>query len=144
MKEIHSEIDINAPAERVWKILTDFTAYPEWNPFIQHVRGKAEQGSHVHVRISGAVRMKFKATIIKADKNRKLEWVGNLGIPGLIDGRHVFEIQRISPRKVRFIQSEVFSGLLIPVIAMKTHKSTRRGFAKMNQALKELAENTRF
>src|SRR5208337_3854746 len=35
MKEIHTEIEINAPAEKVWKVLTDFAAYPEWNPFVR-------------------------------------------------------------------------------------------------------------
>jgi uncharacterized protein YndB with AHSA1/START domain len=29
MKEIHTEIEINAPAEEVWRVLTDFSAYPE-------------------------------------------------------------------------------------------------------------------
>ena len=28
MKELHSQIDINASAERVWGILTDFASYP--------------------------------------------------------------------------------------------------------------------
>ena len=29
MKEVHTEIEINPPAERVWRALTDFAAYPE-------------------------------------------------------------------------------------------------------------------
>ncbi len=33
MKEIHTEIEINAPAGKVWRVLTDFPSYPEWNPF---------------------------------------------------------------------------------------------------------------
>jgi uncharacterized protein YndB with AHSA1/START domain len=32
MKEIHTEIEINASAEKVWRVLTDFAAYSEWNP----------------------------------------------------------------------------------------------------------------
>jgi hypothetical protein len=35
MKEIHTEIEINAPAETVWRVLTDFAAYPESElPFV--------------------------------------------------------------------------------------------------------------
>ena len=32
MKELRSEIEIEAPTERVWGVLTDFAAYPEWSP----------------------------------------------------------------------------------------------------------------
>jgi uncharacterized protein YndB with AHSA1/START domain len=35
MKELHTEIEIDASAERVWDILTDFASYPQWNPFIR-------------------------------------------------------------------------------------------------------------
>lgn len=29
MKDIHTEIEIHAPAEKVWRVLTDLAAYPE-------------------------------------------------------------------------------------------------------------------
>lgn len=35
MKELSTQIDVNAPAERVRQIRTDFTAYPSWNPCIR-------------------------------------------------------------------------------------------------------------
>ena len=31
--QIHDSIDIDAPAEIVWQVLTDFGAYGQWNPF---------------------------------------------------------------------------------------------------------------
>jgi hypothetical protein len=47
MKEINTEIEINASAEKVWQLLTDFAAYPQWNPFIRSVNGKPEEGDKV-------------------------------------------------------------------------------------------------
>ena len=32
MKSISTEVIIDANIEKVWKILSDFPAYPEWNP----------------------------------------------------------------------------------------------------------------
>ncbi len=31
---LHTEIDIEAPPETVWRILTDLERYGEWNPFV--------------------------------------------------------------------------------------------------------------
>jgi hypothetical protein len=30
MKELHSEIEIQASADRVWQLLTDFSSFPQW------------------------------------------------------------------------------------------------------------------
>jgi uncharacterized protein YndB with AHSA1/START domain len=51
MKELHSQIDINASAERVWELLTDFASYPQWNPFIRHISGEPTTGERLKVRL---------------------------------------------------------------------------------------------
>jgi uncharacterized protein YndB with AHSA1/START domain len=38
-RQLKAEIEIQAPAERVWAVLTDFGAYHEWNPFIYQAAG---------------------------------------------------------------------------------------------------------
>ncbi len=45
MKEIKTEIDIHSSSEKVWRILTDFSKYPEWNPFIDRISGELKEGS---------------------------------------------------------------------------------------------------
>ena len=39
MKEIKTEIAINAPIDKIWNTLLDFKSYPNWNPFIIKVMG---------------------------------------------------------------------------------------------------------
>ena len=51
MKQIHTEIEISAPAERVWELLTDFAAYPQWNPFIRYISGRPVPGERLEVRL---------------------------------------------------------------------------------------------
>ncbi|OGO64839.1 MAG: polyketide cyclase [Chloroflexi bacterium RBG_19FT_COMBO_50_10] len=142
MKELHSEIEIQASATRVWQLLTDFAGFPKWNPFIRWAKGEAKVGTRLEVRIqpSGSRGMTFKPTVLKSEPNRELRWLGHLLILGLFDGEHIFIIETLDANRVRFIQREVFTGLLVPFLTRGLDADTRRGFEEMNHALKAKAE----
>jgi hypothetical protein len=142
MKDLHSEIEIDAPAERVWHLLTDFASYPQWNPFIRSIRGQPIRGERLEVRIEppGGRGMTFKPKVLNAEDNRELRWLGHLLVPGLSDGEHSFTIESLAKNRVRFVQREAFKGLLVPLFARSLETNTQRGFEEMNRALKERAE----
>ena len=143
MKEIHTEIEVNAGAEKVWRVLTDFAAYPDWNPFVRRVEGEVNVGSrlHVYVRPSGSTGMSFRPTVLVADPNREFRWLGHLWLPGLFDGEHSFLIEPLGEGRVRFVQQERFVGLLVPLLSKMLDGDTRHGFEEMNRALKLRAES---
>jgi hypothetical protein len=142
--QLKTEIEIAATPEQVWSILTDFSAYPEWNPFIRSIRGAPEQGTSLEVRIqpSGTKGMTFRPAVTSAIRAYELRWLGRFLVPGLFDGEHRFNIQPIANGKVRFRQSELFSGILVPMFRARLDRDTKRGFEEMNQALKLRAEAT--
>jgi hypothetical protein len=142
VKELRSQIEIGAPAERVWQVLTDFPAYPDWNPFIRRVNGLPEVDEQLVVRMrpSGTRGLTFRPTVMKVEPNRQLRWLGHLLVPGLFDGEHIFEIEELDRDRVLFIQREIFKGLLVPLLARSLDRDTQRGFEEMNRALREKAE----
>jgi hypothetical protein len=143
MKELHTEIEIDAPAERVWRLLTDFASYPRWNPFIRTISGRPIPGERLEVRLEppGGRGMTFKPEVLEAEPERTLRWLGHLMVPGLFDGEHSFTIEPLAEDRVRFVQREAFKGLLVPLFARSLEANTRRGFEQMNGALKERAES---
>jgi hypothetical protein len=144
MKELCTEIEIDAPAERVWQLLTDFETMPGWNPSMDEIKGEPVIGARLEVRFgspNGKGGMRFKPKVLNVEPNRELRWLGRLGIPGLFDGEHVFTIEPLDGERVRFVQREVFSGLLVPLLAKSLDNGTRDAFNAMNRALKERAEN---
>ena len=141
-KRITTEIIINAPKEKVWNILTDFDAYPQWNPFILSVKGKAVKGERLTNTLrNGNKTVVFKPKVLNVVPNQYLGWLGSLGIKGLFDGYHYFEIEALSPTQVKLKHGEEFSGLLSTAILKKIAEATRQNFIRMNQALKERAES---
>lgn len=142
MREIATDVAINAPAKKVWDILIDFAQFSEWNPFIRGAEGEVREGARlkVHIVPPGQRAMTFKPTVKRAVPERELRWLGHLWIPGLFDGEHIFEIEPRGEANVRFVQRERFSGLLVPLLWRYLERSTRQGFQEMNAALKERAE----
>jgi hypothetical protein len=145
MAGLYTEIEIDAPAETVWRILMDFENYPSWNPFIRRVEGETKPGSALKVFIqpSGGTGMTMKPNVVEHSANVKFSWLGSLLVKGLFDGKHEFLLEPLpgsAGNKVKFIQREEFSGILAPVIWALIKKNTRRGFEEMNSALKVLAE----
>ena len=141
---LRTEIDINASGERVWRVLTDFSAYGEWNPFITSISGEVRRGARLKVRVqpSGGRGMTFRPTVLAADRNRELRWVGRLLFPGIFDGEHAFLITPLENGRVRLRQQETFRGLLVPLLRRLLDGQTRAGFEAMNRALKERAERS--
>jgi hypothetical protein len=142
MKEVRTEININAPAEKVWKILTNFKDYHNWNPFLRWLTGKVAVNNKIAVRIAppGANAMTFNPTVLKFDRNKEFRWLGHLLFPGLFDGEHIFELTDNGNGTTSFVHREQFRGILIPLFSKKLDVNTRQGFELMNEKLKEQAE----
>ena len=142
MKKLHTQIEINAAPERVWQVLAEFALYPEWNPFITSASGTAAIGERLEVRIDppGGRAATFRPVVTEAQAPQRLEWLGKLLFKGLFDGRHRFEIEATSGG-TNFIQSEEFTGVLVPLLAKSLDGPTREGFELMNRAIKERAED---
>lgn len=144
MKHIQTEIEIEAKPERIWKILTDFAFYPEWNPFIVSIVGKPAINERLVVKLQppGGSIMTFKPVIKELEENESLIWKGKLLYKGLFDGRHYFRLEVLSSKKVKFIHGERFSGLLVGMLSTAL-KKTEEGFILMNEALKNRAESNK-
>lgn len=98
-------------------------------------------GERLIVRLQppGGRGMTFKPEVLEATPPRVLRWLGQLGMKGIFDGEHAFEIEPLDAGRSRFIHSETFRGILIPVFGGMLSK-TAEGFREMNEALKRRAE----
>jgi len=141
MKELRTEIKIQASAAKVWQILTDLDKWPDWNPFIYQAIGKAKLAEKVDITFrSGSKEMTLHCTVAKVEPNRVLCWKYNVLSPLLFQGEHSFTIEPEGEDMVRFIDRELFNGLLVPLQAKDIDTNSRRDFEAMDTALKNRAE----
>jgi hypothetical protein len=142
MSELSTSVEIDAPTETVWTVLTAFDTYPEWNPFMEII-GRASEGARltVELRPPGKRATAFRPTVTRVDEGREFRWLGHLFVAGLYDGEHRFELEALEGGRTRFTQAETFGGLLVGPINRWLGESTRKGFEEMNEALKARAES---
>lgn len=136
-KQIKTSIIINASKEKIWKILTDFESYPEWNSFIKSVTGEVKVGNQIKIKLQG---MTFKPNVLTFNENTELKWLGYLWFKGLFDGEHKFKLTDNGNGTTNFEQSENFSGILVKLFSKSLDKDTKNGFEQMNNELKLRAE----
>ncbi len=141
MQTLHAQIDIQAPAEHVWSIVSDFTRYPEWNPFITSVWGEQRVGARLHVTIEapGTKPVHFRPRVLDYRPGWGIRWKGSLWVSGLFDGRHSLIVERLDASTSRFITHEEVTGILLPFLG-KAMKASQQGFEEMSRALKARAE----
>ena len=141
MKELRTEIEIQASPEKVWQILTNLDKYPEWNPFICHAIGMAEIGKTVDIDFQPDGKgLKLHCTVARVQSSRELSWKYHVTHPLLFRGEHSFTIEPLGENLVRFIDREEFNGLLVFTQAKDIDTNSKTGFEAMDKALKARAE----
>ena len=70
------------------------------------------------------------------------EWLGRLGLPGIFDGRHRFDLAPSENGGTLVTQSEQFDGILVRFMRTSLDTQTIAGFEAMNAALKARVEAT--
>jgi hypothetical protein len=143
MHEIRTRIDIEAPRDAIWSVLTDFAAYPEWNPFLVRVETTPTVGAPVGltVRVAGRT-LPFEARMLSVTPGRQFRWAGPLsGVQAaFFRGEHYFVVDEVDTDRCRFIHGEEFTGLLVPLAGWWLTRSLTPSYQAFNEALKRRAE----
>jgi len=138
-------VDIEATPERVWQVLTDLPAYPEWNPFVISAEGTVAVGCRLSLTVelgNALMRRTMDFTVLEVAPPRRLRFRGRLtrwSLPGLLDVERTFTI---TPRDggARLWQQSFFRGALVPVITRFVNRESVASRGVMEAALEDRAE----
>jgi hypothetical protein len=137
---VHADILIDRPPADVWKVVSNSTAYPGWNPFITRVDGDFREGETIRIVLgTESDSMVFKPTVLVVRPEQELCWHGSVGIRGIFDGTHCIHLTA-APGGTRLEQTESFSGFLVGRLTKGVLEETQRNFQAMNAAVKQRVE----
>lgn len=142
--ELRSEVEIQAPPSHVYRVLTDFARYEQWNPYLTRVKGELVVGRALQLELSlpegSAYELGAEVTHVSPDE--ALRWVGRFWSSTFLQLEHSFALSEPRPGVTRVLQGQDFSGFFLRFAGQGLTQAAR-GAVYMNQALKKRAESSR-
>lgn len=140
--EIEESIEINASDEKIWDIISNFSAYPDWNTYIKYIEGNLRPGRSLYIETKNVNdnHATYRAIVTKVVENRELSWKGKLLMSGIYDSERFFVITSISKNRSLFTFRGNYTGLLVPMFWVLVKKNEAYDYEQMNKALKIRAE----
>ena len=83
----------------------------------------------------------MRPVVVTWSPPHELRWRASFISRRLFSGEHGFKLEELDSQRVRFSQDETFRGLVVPLYAHLRLDATRRGFAQVNEALRDRAES---
>jgi uncharacterized protein YndB with AHSA1/START domain len=107
-------IDIAAPPEKIWALLTDAAGFPTWNSTVTSIEGRIALGEKIKLKVPISTRV-FSLKVTELEANKRMVWAD--GFAPMFRGVRTYTLTPTSDGKTGFSMVEVFSGLMLPMIA---------------------------
>ena len=137
MKVYKASTTIQAPAEKIWNILTDAAGYPTWDLTMVRIEGKLALGETVKffTKLSAQA---FPVKVTAFEPGRKMVLTGGMPL-GLFKSERTHTLTANKDGSTTFHTEEIFSGLLLGVFG-RTIPDLTENFQGFTAALKKRAE----
>jgi len=131
-----AEVFIQAPPEKVWRILSELEKWPSWNKSVSMIRvnGPLETGTSFEWTTGGS---RIISRLKEVDPPRKIAWSGRmLGIRAI----HVWEL-KAEGEGTRVRTEESFDGIVATLLRGLMKKTLAKALAQGTASLKAAAES---
>lgn len=135
--EYSAEVEIKAPIERVWEILTTASNYPDWNPTVTKLEGTIALNEKITVHAKISPDRAFPVKVSEFQPSSRMVWEGGMPL-GLFKGVRTFGLEE-ADGVVKFTMTEVFSGPMVGMIS-KSMPDLSASFTEFAESLKKEAE----
>jgi uncharacterized protein YndB with AHSA1/START domain len=148
MKPISVEVEIEAPAIRVWERIIDFESYPRWNGFTPRINLDNDRFAvgaefDLDCRMTKTRLLRGEREVILAIEPERMRFCMGTsrtrGRPGIRSWRWQ-ECVPLEGSRTRFVNAETFRGPLAPLVYARYAGRLRRAFEQYCADLKRYVE----
>ena len=107
-------ITVRESPEKIWALLTDSAGFPRWNSTVTRIEGEIAEGQTLKVQVPTVQGRVFKLKVSQVERARRMTWSD--GMAPLFRGVRTFALTPNPDGSTEFSMTEVFSGLMLPMI----------------------------
>ena len=107
--------EINASPEKIWGILTNAARYTQWNTTIISINGNISLGEQIQLKSKLDPKRTFKLKVSTLKPNTTMVWED--GMAPMFKGVRNYELVKLNGNMTKFTMTEVFTGIMLPLIA---------------------------
>jgi hypothetical protein len=138
MLEYKATATIDAPAAKVWAVLTDTAKWPEWDPSCDKIEGQVALGNKVKAFSKLSPGRAFPVKVTELVPNEKMTWSASMPL-GLFKGERTFVLRDDGDGHIVFTLREAFTGPMLRLIR-KSIPNMTEAFEGFVAGLKARAE----
>jgi hypothetical protein len=106
---------IHAAPERIWSLLTDAPGFGRWNSTVTAIGGTIALGEKLAIQVPAAPGRTFKPRVTAFEPRTRMVWSD--GAAPMFKGVRTYEVTAGAGDVTEFAMTEVFSGVMLPLIA---------------------------
>lgn len=134
-RQLEHSVLLDAPVEKVWQVLVNFSDYSSWNSMISF-KGEPAVGRKVPMRVEIlGKRIVTPVNFLRMQTNKELAWMG--GPKGLFTGEHYFILEEQAEGKCKLRQGEKFKGLLLPLMWPFLESTLNKLYVQTNEDIQK-------
>lgn len=135
-------LEIDAPAELVWEVITDFPHYGEWNPFCLECTSTLKPGDTINMRVNlGRAPQKVVEIIESCVPGKGFSYHMKPLPLGALRSLRSHAIEACGADKSQYRSHFELSGWLLPLVAAMFGEGMQSGFEQMSAGVKQRAED---
>ncbi|WP_280426016.1 SRPBCC domain-containing protein [Nocardia carnea] len=142
MLVVDDVVEVDAPAEVVWSVLTDFDRYSDWNPFIGRCRADLTVGAPIDMRVQQLMPLPIpmREFIHTVTPGREFGYSMKPLPLGALRSNRSHTLTPLGDDRTRYESHFELAGWLAPLVGLLFGRGFRRGFPGMTTAVEREAE----
>ena len=140
-RAVEHRIGVQAPAEIVWDVVSEFETWHQWNPLYRRAEGQMKIGTALTLEQHLPGQAPTVITPIVQDwvPYEQLHWRSSR-MGGFVTTIRYLEIENMGPENATFSNGELFMGLLLRFVGRDERRRLKAAFTEMGEAVRDRAE----